>query len=200
MFLNIILPNTPFIEIKGLNLSYQLRKMYLKTVKQNLIRLIIFSLLILGVSSFGMHKYYVGVTDINHNAEAKMLEIVIKLFTDDLENALIEAGEKKFFLGEKNELPHADDAIIAYLLNNFEIEVNGKPAQWKYEGKDASTEMVWSFLSVKDIKKVKSIAIKNTCLTDILPQQTNMVHLFANGEKTSKNLNNNRIEHNFRFD
>ncbi len=170
-------------------------------IKQNTFVLLLTLSVFIGLSGFSLHKYYVGITEINHNKDNKTLEIAIKLFTDDFEQALMESGEQeKLFLGETNEKPQTDEAVVAYLDNNFEIEVNGKIADWTYMGKDASIEAVWSFLLVENVKKVKSIEVRNTCLLDILPKQTNMIHVFANGNKMSKNFNNSKVKHNFKFE
>ena len=43
----------------------------------------------------GFHPYYVSVTEINHNATDKTLEISCKLFTDDFEKALADKYKMK---------------------------------------------------------------------------------------------------------
>ncbi len=147
-----------------------------------------------------LHDYYVGVTEIHYNNSAKTLEISVKLFTDDFEKALLERGESEsLFLGEKNENPISDEVIAAYFLDNFEIEVNGKTVEWTFLGKEADIEACWSFLEVEGVKKVKSIKVKNKSLMDVLPQQTNLVHVYANGDKQSSLFLKGKTEKTFKF-
>lgn len=147
-----------------------------------------------------LHKYYVGVTEINYNKEAKTVEIAVKLFTDDLERALEESGEKeRLFLGEKNENEATNEAIIAYLTQNFVVEINGKEYSWNFIGKEADIEACWSFLEIKNVKRINELKVINNALLEILPKQTHLVHININNNKQSALLNISKNEELFNF-
>ena len=109
-------------------------------------------------------------------------EVRLKLFTDDLEQALEESGEtERLFLGEKNENPKTEAAILAYLYRNVAIEENGKATAWEFIGKEADIDACWSYLQVNNVRKIKSLKVINTSLAEISPKQTHMVNVHVNG-------------------
>ena len=64
------------------------------------------------ISLVSVHEFHLSLTEINHNAENRSLEISIKLFTDDLTTALIQAGaSKKIELGTEAEPPAANELV-----------------------------------------------------------------------------------------
>ena len=134
---------------------------------------------------FSAHDFHLSLTEIRHNSESKTLEISIKLFTDDLQDALVLAGAPKLELGTPNEPPTANEYIESYLKEYFELSVNGKPTEFTYLGKEAELDATWCFVEVTDVRKVKSIELINTFLLEVFDDQTNMVNLFINGQKKS---------------
>jgi hypothetical protein len=134
---------------------------------------------------FSAHDFHLSLTEIRHNSENKTLEISIKLFTDDLQEALVLAGAPKLELGTPNEPPTANEYIESYLKQHFELSVNGKPTEFVYLGKEAELDATWCFVEVKDIRKVKTIEASNTLLLEAFDDQTNMLNLFINGQKKS---------------
>lgn len=172
----------------------------MKHIQKISLSLLVCTLAIAILSAFSVHKYYVGVTEVHHNKAEKTLEIAVKLFTDDLEKALEESGEtERLYLGEKNENSLVDQAISAYLSRNFFIEVNGKPTNWNFIGKEADIEACWSYLLVENVKKIKSIEITNKCLTEIFNKQSHMVSVYAGDEKQSKLLTSTKSSEKFSF-
>ena len=138
------------------------------------------------ISLVSVHEFHLSLTEINHNAENRSLEISIKLFTDDLTTALIQAGaSKKIELGTEAEPPAANELVEAYLRKHFQITVNGKAHDFKYLGKEAELDATWCFVEVANVKTVQEIEVVNSFLLEAFDDQTNMVNLNINGRKKS---------------
>lgn len=134
---------------------------------------------------FSAHDFYLSLTEINHNAETKSLEISVKLFTDDLSLALERSGAPKMELGTENEPPEANEFIEVYLQKHLSLSVNGKSINYIYLGKEAELDATWCYLEIQNVRKVKTLQVKNTIFFDEFDSQTNMVNTFIDGRKKS---------------
>lgn len=123
------------------------------------------------------HKFYVSITKIEYVKQKNSLQIIAKIFTDDLEDALQQRYDSSILLAGKNESPKVDELLENYLFQKINIKVNGKPVMLKYIGKEYDVDMVVSYIEVKDIKELKTIEIENKVLTEIFSDQQNIIHL-----------------------
>lgn len=138
---------------------------------------------------FFAHPFYVSICEINHNKETASIEITLKLFTTDIEDCLKKNGQPKLQIGTDQEISETDELLAAYIDESLQIEINGKEVTPAYLGKEVEDEVTWIYLEAKKVKSIQSIQIKNTLLFDFEDSQTNIIHLFANGEKKSMLLN-----------
>ena len=143
------------------------------------------ALLSIAIVLFSSHDFHLSLTEIDHNAEKKTLELSIKLFTDDLLVALQQAGAPKMEIGTAAEPPAANEHIENYLKKHFKLTVNGKPVAFVYLGKEAEMDATWCFVEVKNVVKVKSLQVENSCLLEAFDDQTNVVNLNIDGRKKS---------------
>lgn len=131
------------------------------------------------------HPFYISVCQMDHNPDTHGLEITFKIFIEDLEQALEAQGTGKLHLGTSRESEDTDRYIARYLEQHVLIEVNGQPLIGKYLGKEAEMDVVWCFVEMKDVPSINTITVTNTLLIDMFEDQTNMVHIEANGQKKS---------------
>lgn len=137
------------------------------------------------ISSFGLHKFYMGIYQINYASEKKMLQITSRIFVDDLDKALEKKYNKKFFLGTDKETTESIDLLKKYLTENFIIKVNGQTKAMNFLSKEMDGDVLVCYLNIKDISKINSIEIYNSVLIDCFSEQQNIVHVTAFGTKKS---------------
>src|SRR6218665_2646707 len=66
------------------------------------------------------HAFHTSLTEIQYNARDKSLEVTIRLFTDDLENALTKINNgQKVMIGGKND--NSDAVLSKYIQQHFAI-------------------------------------------------------------------------------
>ena len=137
---------------------------------------VFFSLsLILAFSSFGLHKFYVSIYQINYNQKKQMLEITSRIFIDDLNDVLKIKYAKKTHLTEKDETVEDVNLMKKYLLDNFKITINGKPQIINYANKETDNNIIVCYFNVKNISKISKITIKNTSLFELNDEQQNII-------------------------
>jgi hypothetical protein len=149
---------------------------------------LIIALLILGafsISSFGVHKFYMAIYQINYAPEKKMLQITSRIFVDDLNKILAKKYNKKSFLGTDKETVESIDLLKKYLSENFTIKVNGQSKSINFLSKEMDGDVIVCYSIVKDISKINSLEIYNSVLIDCFAEQQNIVHVTAFGTKKS---------------
>ncbi|QED36263.1 hypothetical protein FK178_00295 [Antarcticibacterium arcticum] len=147
---------------------------------------ILFLLIIFSLSSFSaVHKFYVSVTEIEHNGKNKSLQIISRVFTDDLESVLKTRFDPEIRLGKKVETPGVDAYIEKYLGQRFTVEVDGKPLEIKFLGKEYENDMTLFYLEIPEVKEFSKITVKNTILLDMFEEQKNLIHVQYKGKTKS---------------
>ena len=142
--------------------------------------------------SFGtlLHDYHIGLTEVNHNSSNKSLGISIRLFTEDLEKALNSGLIEQIELNIENETNQTDLYINTYLNKKFNIEVNKKEKEVIYLGKEYEEDVIWMYLEVQNVNKIKTIKVRNTLLTEVFDDQRNIINVNINNKKAGEILSN----------
>ncbi|HKO76736.1 MAG TPA: DUF6702 family protein [Flavobacterium sp.] len=141
--------------------------------------------LAVSISSFGVHKFYMAIYQINYAPEKKMLQVTSRIFVDDLDKTLEKKYNKKFFLGTDKETAESIDLLKKYLAENFTVKVNGQSKTINFLSKEMDGDVLVCYSNVKDISKVNAIEIYNSILIDCFAEQQNIVHVTAFGTKKS---------------
>lgn len=145
---------------------------------------------LLATVSFSAHKFYVSVTQVNYSESDKSLQITTRIFIDDFEDALKKKYGKTLKLATPDELPDSNVFINEYLLQNLAIRINGKSVMPVFLGKEYENDVIKCYLEVEHIqlKKLKSIEIKNRILFESFDDQNNIVHFKINKLRKSFSL------------
>src|SRR6476659_7784703 len=98
-----------------------------------LMALLLHKWLLLGYAAF-IHPLFVSVTEINHNAQEKTLEISCKAFTDDLEKAIEKSANVKVDLFNVKDKAATEKAVAEYFKKHLVLKVDGKPVQMEFIG------------------------------------------------------------------
>jgi len=149
------------------------------------IKIACLTLLLVGFSSFSIHKFYVSIYQINFVPEKKMLQITSRIFVDDLNKALSEKYKSKVNLGEKEESVQDVEWMKKYISENFKIAINGKPKTIHFANKEMEGNVLICYYNVKEITKIKTMEIFNAVLLDFNEEQQNIVHTNISGNKKS---------------
>jgi hypothetical protein len=135
-----------------------------------------------------LHPFYVSVTEINHNAQEKALEISCKTFTDDLEKAIEKSANLKIDLINIKDKVAAEKAITDYFRKHLILKADGKVLQLELIGFERESEAVWSYFQVTNIVAVKKLDINNNILFEASNDQINLLHVTVNGNRKSTKL------------
>ena len=153
-----------------------------------------FIIIVLTLSSFQLHKFYVSIYQIQYAEKTKMLQITSRIFVDDLNAVLQKKYQTKTNIGEASESENDLILLKKYMAENFSIKVNNQTKVINFLSKEIESNVVVCYYNVKSISKIKSIEIQNTTLFDLNNDQQNIIQLTILGKKKSILLTNENVK------
>ena len=135
------------------------------------------------------HPLYVTVTEINHNAKDKTLEMSCKIFTNDLEGAIEKTFGKKIDLSAEKGKPANDKLVKDYITKHLQLKVDGKPVELQFVGSEKETDATWSYFQVNNVPSLGKLNISNTLLYESFSNEINIMHVTVSGNRKSTKLN-----------
>lgn len=149
--------------------------------------------------SYAKHEEYYSLTNIQYKEKEKSLQITMRLFVDDLENALKKNYGKNFELNTDREIKEANSFIEKYIKTKFQISIEGKMLNYVFIGKEYEKDSIYIYLEIKNLAIFKTMQIQNATLIDTFPTQENIVKIKAFGIYKSLILNKNYETGNISF-
>ena len=141
--------------------------------------------MIIGLSSFSIHKFYVSLYQVDYAREKKMLQITSRIFIDDLNNAIDKKYGKKIQLGSENETDADLLLFKKYFSEKFTIKVNGQLKPVQFLSKEMEGDVLICYFKIKDIYKIESLEIYNAVITEGNSEQQNIMHFSILGVKNT---------------
>ena len=144
------------------------------------------NILIVFLSFF--HPFYVSVTEINHNAKNKTIEISSKIFFDDLEQQIENENHVQIDIIKPTDRAKVDLLIANYVKRHLQIKVDGKVLAMNYVGYEIQEDAAWCYLEIPKVNKVKEIEINDNILFQLHKEQINMLNVVVDGKRQSTKL------------
>ena len=158
----------------------------------------IYKWLMLAVLGY-FHPFFVSVTEINHNAREKQLEISCKVFLDDMEKTLKKQLNTPVELTHPKDPKKAQQQLSDYVKKHLLIKIDGKPVTLEFIGFEIEGASLWSYYQVENIASVHKIDVSNSLLYEMYDTQISIVHAQVAGDKKSTRVTNPETNLSFEF-
>lgn len=142
-------------------------------MRKNVLLLLLLPLLL----SAGLHKFYVSTTTMEYKPEKKSLQIITKIFIDDLEDVLQARYDKNVSLATAKERPQDETYLKEYINKKLKIWLDDQEVELKYIGRKYEVDLVKVFLEVTPVEAFETLKMENTLLFDLTDEQQNIMHL-----------------------
>ena len=152
--------------------------------------LIVLYFLISGVGFTSAHPFYVSICQVKFNSETSLLEVSLKIFTDDLIKGLENAGHRNLYIGEEKEDAKTDVYLFDYIKSKLQFTVNGKKEDYRFLGKEIDEAVVWSYFEIPGITDFESINVQCSLLLELYDTQNNIIQVEKDKEIKNLLLNN----------
>jgi hypothetical protein len=151
--------------------------------------------------TFCLHPIHVSVTEIEFDEKDKGLEIMMRVFIDDLEltlrNKLQEPGLDIY---DPANAKRVDQLVGEYLKTHFRISLDNRPQKAVYLGHEREEEAFIFFVEVSNVKKWKTISIYNDIIMETHEDQSNLVHVTVRDKIRSLRLTKDTPVNKLTFD
>lgn len=128
------------------------------------------------VLTSGWHKFYVSITQVDYVPQEQSIQIITRLFYDDLQKALQERYDSDIRVEKSYDQQKLDFYIEKYINQKFIVDLNHNKASLKYLGHKDENDYTVCFIEITGVEAVHSLEIENTLLMDVFPEQKNVVH------------------------
>ena len=136
-------------------------------------------------SSFGIHKFYVSVTQVDYVEAKNRVEITSRIFIDDFNKVLEKKYNKKIYLASNRQIDGADALVETYLKEKIRVIINKKPCELQFLATEIDNDVLICYLKVSFSEKITTFGIENSVLTEMFNEQQNLLHTNINNEKSS---------------
>jgi hypothetical protein len=163
----------------------------------SMINMPVFSNISAGKAAY--HPIFMSVTEIEHNAKDKTLEISCKIFTDDFEKTLRQVYKTQVDLINPKDKVATGKMVSDYVQQHFTVAVNGKKQVLQFIGFEQQEEGILSYYQVNNIAAVNKIDITDNILYEYKKDQIEIIHVTVGGNRKSTRLNNPDDKASFEF-
>lgn len=136
------------------------------------------------------HPIFISVTEIEHNAAEKTLEVSCKIYTDDFEKTLRMHTKQMVDLLNPVDKKQMNPLVSNYIVQHLSINADGAKIALQFIGYERQEEGIVSFFKAENISTIKKITITNNLLYEFKQEQMGIIHVTVNSNRKSTKLNN----------
>ncbi len=126
-----------------------------------------------GASALAAHKFHASFATIEHNPAAESLEILLRVFSDDLESALSRKARRRI---ELDRTPDAPDLVSAYARERLKLrDANAAPLRLLWVGMEERVDMTWIYVEAPAPAGLTGVEALVTVFFELFRDQKNNV-------------------------
>ncbi|MEM8889357.1 MAG: DUF6702 family protein [Bacteroidota bacterium] len=156
-------------------------------------------ILLISLAFLPKHAFYVSIHDLSFDEEWGKFDIKIKIFTNDLEDALLKTGESRFLLNTEKEIQGADQAIAHYLQKKVKLRIGSTALNLIFNKKEYVEDATWIYLEAESGCKPPELYVSSKVLLELFDDQTNIIRLKMGEQRFIANLDKQLYQKEFSF-
>ena len=145
------------------------------------------------------HAIYIAVVEINHKPRTTTAEVVIKVFTNDLEDALFNAYKKHTKLESEDNCEAHGLLFEKYFSTHFSCVINDQERQISFKYCEKNEDALWLRFDMTCPERWNNLRLTADFLMELFPTQSNVISVFHGDEKKYFRLTNSKKSRQIRF-
>jgi len=147
------------------------------------------------------HPLHISVTEIEYNEKAKALQIISRIFVDDLETAVrSQIGQPNLDILNPGIGQTTEALVAAYLNEHLVIKLDDKVQKINLLGYEEENFALVCYIEIEKVESFRTIDVTNTVITEIYDDQSNLVHITYKGPIKSTRLMRDKPTDRFTFE
>jgi hypothetical protein len=136
-----------------------------------------------------LHPVHLSVSEINYSEKDKSLQITSRIFLDDLELSIRnQLKQPDLDLLEPGPGLTSEKLISDYVIKRFSVKLDGKVQKLNFLGFEREDPAVICYIEIENVKKFKTIEVKNEVIMETHDDQSNLIHVTYKGPVKSLRL------------
>lgn len=162
--------------------------------------MLIFSAIILSVLQALAHDFHVSVTNAEYKDDSRKLQISLKVFIEDLEDALSDTHQRKIKIENAGIDPTVDQLVYSYLQEKFTLANDADTLELQYVGHEIEVDICFIYMEIADFPVDKELFVGNSLFFDRFEDQSNIINIRYQEEVYSVFLDRHYPVKKVRFD
>lgn len=141
------------------------------------------------------HAIYLSVAEVVHEQGKTDAQIKIKVFTNDMEDALLNEFRQKIGLSDTALFGANKKYIQQYFSQHIELTIDNKKQNLNLSRAELTGDAIWFYFDTICAINWKEVTVKADYLMELFPTQSNVISIEHSSKKQFIRLtNNNKID------
>ena len=132
--------------------------------------------------------FYVSITRVKSDLSRTVLDISVRIFTDDLEEAILADQTRRLSLLRAKKKLNREDFVKDYIESRLAFQINGTPRDLIYIDMVDELDATSVLLQINNVNKINTIEVENSILIDLFDTQANIMRFEVENQKKYINL------------
>ncbi len=135
------------------------------------------------LSTLSEHAIYIGVIQVLHEEQAAKATVNVKVFKDDMQNALRNAFDNYEVIPLDDICARQEDLLADYFADHLLFLVNGKAVKTTLENCSVENDVYWLTFDMPCPAQWNKLSVEADFFMELFPTQSNMVSLHHGEER-----------------
>jgi len=141
-------------------------------------------------STEATHALYISVLEIDHRNKSNEAGVNIKVFENDLADALKNEYRKTFNLEDSGSCSEYIPEIQEYFLKHITININGVNVMLRLTSCEKNSDSIWFYCMITTKDNWQEVEVKADYLMELFPTQSNVVSVYHGDQKKFLRITN----------
>ena len=134
------------------------------------------------------HPFHATITSFDCKKDSKIIEVTIKIFTNDFEKALRADKNDDLIIDSKNSLYNIDSLMFMYIKQKLIVSIDRDRKEFSWVGKEIENDITWCYLEIINGDDFSKISIENKLFLMFFDDQLNICHFYCSNKMETRML------------
>lgn len=134
------------------------------------------------------HAIYLSVVEVAHAANAATASVKVKVFKDDISDAVSNMFSQHVSLDNDITLDEVSQKVTGYFEKHLQLYLNGQPITLRLKQLEPMSDAVWFHFEANCPQRWEELTVQADYLMELFPTQQNVLSVTQGDQKRFANL------------